>query len=34
VTSFDEVMDLVASGDLDLVRNPDADFRCPILPNG
>jgi hypothetical protein len=34
VTSFDEVMALVASGDLDLVRNPDADFRCPILPNG
>lgn len=33
VTSFDEVMELVASGDLDLARNPGADFRCPIQPN-
>lgn len=34
VTSFDDVLALVAAGDLALVRNPDADFRCPILPNG
>ena len=34
VTSFEAVMDLVTAGDLSLVRNPDADFRCPILPNG
>ena len=34
VTSFDEIMDLVGTGELTLVRNPDADFRCPILPNG
>jgi hypothetical protein len=33
VTSFGEVMDLVEAGDLTLVRNPGADFRCPILPN-
>jgi hypothetical protein len=33
VTSFGEVMDLVEAGDLTLVRNPSADFRCPILPN-
>ncbi len=34
VTSFDEIMDLVGTGDLTLVRDPSSDFRCPILPNG
>jgi hypothetical protein len=33
LTDFDDVMDLVGDGDLVLVRAPDADFRCPILPN-
>lgn len=34
VTSFDAILDLAESGEIDLVRNPDADFRCPVLPNG
>jgi len=34
VTSFEEVLELEEAQDLTLVRNPDADFRCPILPNG
>jgi hypothetical protein len=34
VTSFDEVLELEEADELTLVRNPDADFRCPILPNG
>ena len=34
VTSFDEVLALEAAGQLTLVRNPDADFRCPVLPPG
>jgi hypothetical protein len=33
LTDFDDVMALVASGDLTIVRVPAADFRCPILPN-
>jgi hypothetical protein len=32
VTSFDEVLALEAAGELTLERNPDADFRCPVLP--
>ena len=34
VTSFAEILALADAGDVTLVRNPDADFRCPILPNG
>ncbi len=34
VTSYAEVLSLAAAGELTLVRNPNADFRCPILPNG
>lgn len=34
VTDYDEALDLAAAGDLTLVRAPEADFRCPILPNG
>lgn len=34
VTDFDMVLDLASSGDITLVRTPNADFRCPILPNG
>jgi len=34
VTSFGDVLALAEAGDVTLVRNPDADFRCPILPNG
>ena len=34
VTDYDEILDLAAAGDITLVRAPEADFRCPILPNG
>jgi len=34
VTDFDTVLALTAAGQLTLVRAPNADFRCPILPNG
>lgn len=34
VTSFDQLMELVASSEIDdPVRDEAADFRCPILPN-
>jgi hypothetical protein len=32
VTDFDEVLALEAGGELTIVRAPDADFRCPLLP--
>jgi hypothetical protein len=32
LTDFDEVLDEVDAGNLTLVRAPEADFRCPILP--
>lgn len=34
VTSYEEALELEEAGDLTLVRAPDADFRCPILPAG
>ena len=34
VTDYDEILALADAGELTLVRAPDADFRCPILPNG
>jgi hypothetical protein len=34
VTSYEEALELEAARDLTLVRAPDADFRCPILPAG
>ena len=34
VTSYAEVLALQDSGEITLTRAPDADFRCPILPNG
>jgi hypothetical protein len=34
VTDYDEILDLAEAGDITLVRAPEADFRCPILPNG
>jgi hypothetical protein len=34
VTDYDEALALAAAGDITLVRAPEADFRCPILPNG
>lgn len=34
VTSYGDVMDLVAAGEVTLERVPEADFRCPLLPNG
>jgi hypothetical protein len=34
VTDYDEILDLAAAGDITLMRAPEADFRCPILPNG
>lgn len=34
VTSYAEVLALRDSGEITLTRAPDADFRCPILPNG
>jgi hypothetical protein len=33
LTDFDDVMALVNAGEITLQRMPDADFRCPILPN-
>jgi len=33
LTDFDDVMALVGAGEITLQRMPDADFRCPILPN-
>ena len=33
LTDFDEVVALAESGEIALVRAPEADFRCPILPN-
>jgi len=34
VTSFDQLQALVDAGELMIVRDEAADFRCPILPNG
>ena len=34
VTSFEQLHTLVLAGDLTVVRDEAADFRCPILPNG
>lgn len=33
LTDFDDVIALVDAGEITLQRMPDADFRCPILPN-
>lgn len=33
VTSFDALMMHVALGEVSIVRDEGADFRCPILPN-
>jgi hypothetical protein len=33
LTDFGDVMELVEDGEITLERMPDADFRCPILPN-
>ena len=33
LTDFDDVLALVNAGDITLQRMPNADFRCPILPN-
>ena len=32
VTDFDDAQALAAAGQLTIVRAPEADFRCPILP--
>jgi hypothetical protein len=32
ITDFDDVVTAVGSGDLTLMRAPEMDFRCPILP--
>ena len=34
VTDYDEALALEAAGELTIVRAPDADFRCPLIPNG
>ena len=34
VTSWAQLMDLVGDGQIMLVRDEAADFRCPIIPNG
>ena len=34
VTDYDEILALADAGEITLVRAPEADFRCPILPNG
>jgi hypothetical protein len=33
VTSWDELQTLVTAGDIILVRDAAADFRCPVLGN-
>lgn len=33
VTSWAQLESLVGSGDVSLVRDPSADFRCPVLGN-
>jgi hypothetical protein len=33
LTDFDDVLALVDAGEITLERMPNADFRCPILPN-
>jgi hypothetical protein len=33
VTSYAEILALAVAGEITLERTPDADFRCPILPN-
>jgi hypothetical protein len=33
LTDYDDVIELVDAGEITLQRMPDADFRCPILPN-
>ena len=32
VTDFDDALALAAAGQLTIVRAPEADFRCPLLP--
>ena len=32
ITDFDDAQALAAAGQLTIVRAPEADFRCPILP--
>jgi hypothetical protein len=32
LTSEEAVLAAAAAGDLSIVRNPDADFRCPLQP--
>jgi hypothetical protein len=34
VTSYDQLIALANAGQLTIVRDEAADFRCPILPNG
>jgi hypothetical protein len=34
VTDFGDILALVEEDEITLVRAPEADFRCPILPNG
>lgn len=34
ITSYDQLADLIEAGDVTVVRDEAADFRCPILPNG
>ena len=34
VTDYDDIIQLALDGDVILERVPEADFRCPILPNG
>lgn len=34
VTSYQQIVDLHAAGEITITRNPDGDVRCPLLPNG
>jgi hypothetical protein len=34
VTDFDDALALAEAGEITLVRAPEADFRCPLIPNG
>lgn len=34
VTDFGDALALADAGDISLLRAPNADFRCPLIPNG
>jgi hypothetical protein len=32
LTSYDDLIDAAMAGDVEITRNADRDFRCPVLP--